>query len=105
MDASTALIEEAQQIALNADARARRLQAELDDVEAKKVAINSDLQRAKGTAKRILNYQPRLGSKFYCPRCWVRDEVRTELSMIPGTDSVDLMRCDTCSADWEIPLR
>jgi hypothetical protein len=105
MDAATALIEEAQHIASGADNRARQLQAQLDDIKAKKLAVDAELERAKSTSKRLLNYQPRVGRDFQCPRCWVQHEVRAPLSSIPGTDEHDILRCHTCGADWMIPLR
>lgn len=107
MDVATALIEEAQRVADGADNRARQFQAELDDIEAKKLAVDAALKRAKGEAERLLNYQPCIGRDFQCPRCWIRDEVRSSLFPIMGADpsQYDTMRCRTCSTDWLIPIR
>jgi hypothetical protein len=107
MDAATALIEEAQRVASGADGRARDLQSELDDIEAKKLAVDAELKRAKGEVERLLNYQPCIGRDFQCPRCWVRDEIRSPLIPVTGTDpsQFDTLRCRACLADWLIPTR
>ena len=103
MDASEALRQEAESLALNAENRARKLQSDLDEIEASKVAINAELDRAKGAAKRLLNYKPRIGNVFYCPRCWVDRAEQAQLAQVSSPHrNYNIMRCD-CGKDWLIP--
>jgi hypothetical protein len=93
MDIQQALTEEAEYVARTLQGGASALEAELRDIEKRKAEIDAKLHAARRSQKRLLNYQPRIGRDFQCPRCWVRDEVRTTLSPVPGTDEHDIMRC------------
>lgn len=60
---------------------------------------------------RALTYQPKwpIGAPrtdFVCPRCWIKDGVRSTLRSAPGTDEYDVLRCnyDGCAAEFIIPF-
>lgn len=103
MDISADLLNAADDLAFDANARADRLKADLKEIEARKLAIDAELERAQGAAKRRLNFQPRIGTKYQCPRCWVLRSVNSSLSAIKRPPDHDVLRCDTCGAEWPIP--
>lgn len=105
MDASEALRSEAERLAIRAQNRARQAEAQLKEIEAQKRAANADFGRAKSAAKRLLNYQPRIGAEYQCPACWVDDGKQSPLSGVRGTATHNIMRCDACNTDWPIELR
>lgn len=49
------------------------------DANNQKLEIEAQLDAAKLAQKRLLNFRPSLGRNFQCPRCWVRDDVRSAL--------------------------
>lgn len=104
MNIAEYLANEAEDEARRIRNRMAALDAELREVEAKKAEIEAKRRLARGAAQRFLNYQPRIGPDYQCPCCWVRDEVRSTLSPIPGTDEHDIMRCRACGTDHHIPL-
>jgi hypothetical protein len=71
MDASKVLRSQAERLALRAEQRALKLQAELLEIEAKKLAIEAELDLAKGTVKRLRNFEVGRGGNRQCPFCWV----------------------------------
>jgi hypothetical protein len=105
LDILHALTEEAAEAALALKSRARSLEAELLDIEKRKAEIEAKLDAARRAQQRLFDYHPRMGRYFQCPRCWIQNEVRATLSPVPGTGEEDIMRCQTCNADWVIPLR
>ena len=44
--------------------------------------------------------------RWVCPRCWLTtsDMAQNELRCVPGTDDMDVMRCEACQTDFAIPL-
>lgn len=62
--------------------------------------------RANGAAAhaRAMTFQPRVNHKPQCPRCWVRNEARSPLTAIDGTDEYDRFRCNVCDADFLAPM-
>lgn len=55
---------------------------------------------------RHTSYRPKFGRDYQCPKCWMRDSIRSSMRSVPGTDEYDILRCnrDNCSADVIIPL-
>ena len=104
MDILQALAEEAEYAARTVEGRSRQLETELREVEKRKAEIDTQLQAARSSQKRLLNYQPRIGRDYQCPRCWITNEIRSALSPIPGTSEHDIMRCHACGMDVVIPL-
>jgi hypothetical protein len=70
---------------------ADRLQARLSELEDEPAQIE--------TRKRLLNYLPRVGPNFQCPRCWIENEKRSALRSVNTNIDDDLFRCDTCHLD------
>lgn len=46
--------------------------------------------------KRLLNYSPRVGPDFQCPRCWMENEKRSVLRTVVTNIDDDVFRCDVC---------
>lgn len=63
-------------------------------------------ERANGPAAhvRAMTFQPRVNYKPQCPRCWVRNEVKSPLTSIPGTDDYDMLRCGVCGGEFLVPM-
>lgn len=87
------------------NAQLRQLEREQAGVEQRIAEIKAQLEAARVAQKRLLNYQPSIGTDFQCPRCWVVNEIRADVRPIPSQTSDDIMRCGTCGADIVIPGR
>ena len=66
--------------------RATQLQTELAEVEARKAALQTELDAARLSQQRLMNFEPQIGRDFQCPRCWVQHEKRSVLSPDWGRD-------------------
>ena len=61
---------------------------------------------AKKLNRSFVGYVTKIDRHYQCPRCWVRDGLRSDVRPVTsGTDDHDILRCDTCSGDFIIPLR
>jgi hypothetical protein len=105
MSIETILAEEAAYIARNMYGAASTLEAELREIERRKAEIDATLNAAKLAQKRLLNFHPRIGAGFQCPRCWVQNEKRSALTATPSSTGDDILRCHMCMADYLIPFR
>ena len=79
------------------------LEAQLREIERSKTDIEAQLDAAKRAHKRLLDYRPRIGVDFQCPRCWIQKEVKSALSPVGGATRDDILRCHTCGLDIYIP--
>jgi DNA-directed RNA polymerase subunit RPC12/RpoP len=93
-------------LAQNAQGRMSRLQHELKEIETRKTEIEAQLKVIGLIPERVLNFKPRVGADFQCPRCWIEHENRSALiPMGGGTSSEDYFRCPDCSYEIAIPFR
>ncbi len=59
---------------------------------------------------RLRAYRPRDMRRatlhWVCPRCFLTtsDMAQNELRCVPGTDDMDVMRCEVCQTDYAIPI-
>lgn len=87
MDTAQALKQEASWVAWSLNGNARTLDPDI--------------------SLRFASYRPQADATAYlCPRCWMRDGVRSSLRSVPGGDDHDLLRCndDRCGAEFVIPF-
>jgi DNA-directed RNA polymerase subunit RPC12/RpoP len=98
-----ALREEAEYAAQNAQARLAAVEAELAEIEQQKREKEAQCQSARLAPKRLLEYRLKIGTEYQCPRCWIENERRSNLSAIPSDTRDDIMRCHTCGSDFLIP--
>lgn len=73
--------------------------------------LSSKEAEAEIVEQRFYSYLPRMpggqGAPIYqCPRCWIRDNRRSSLRPVHGTQECDVMRCnhDACGAEFVIPF-
>jgi hypothetical protein len=99
MQIERALLEEAEYAAKGIRGAAAALEPELREIEQRKLEIEAVREAAALAPKRLLKFQPKIGTEYQCPRCWIGDERRSALTAIPG----DVMRCHTCGGDFIIP--
>ena len=97
------LLAYAAQIAAQHQSRAREFEAELLEIERRKIEIGAKLKAAHLAPQRALNFKPMLGSDYQCPVCWIDHDARSTLFSVPATTTDDIMRCPTC-ADFFFPL-
>jgi hypothetical protein len=71
--------------------RARALQPELENIEARKREIEALFHAANLSLKRLSSFQPEIDGNLQCPRCWVHHESRTSILPVPGTDTEDFL--------------
>jgi transposase-like protein len=90
----------AQEVADHARARASSLQAQLTQIEAQKTAVSAKLASARLATERLYHFQPEIGGKLQCPRCWIDNELRTALSPIPSITEDDRFRCHICQSEY-----
>src|ERR1700675_4038863 len=103
MSIETILIAEAKYAADGLKGAVAALQTELREIERRKGEIEAKLHAADFAHKRSLNFRPRIGSDFQCPRCWVQNETRTALRPDDSNTRDDIFRCHICGADYVIP--
>ena len=53
----------------------------------------------------LLDFRPRIGRDFQCPRRWDQHETRSALVAVHGRSTDDILRCHACGADYLIPVR
>ena len=62
---------------------------------------------------RLALYTPRFTTQgrvpqthYQCPKCWVKDGVRSALRSVPGGEDYDVLRCndDRCGTEFVIPF-
>jgi hypothetical protein len=103
MEIETALLEEAQYAVSNLKNRARALESQLQEIKKLKLEIEAECQAASLAPKRLLKFQPKIGTEYQCPRCWIEHERRSSLRPVASGGRDDLMRCNTCPAEYAIP--
>jgi hypothetical protein len=87
-------------IAIEFEGRISRLQAELTEIETRKAEIETQLRAVSLGPERVFNFQPQIGGKFQCPRCWVERGLKSPVNPIPSKNPrEDLFRCHTCHYD------
>ncbi len=87
----------AARLAVSLHQRAAQLQTDLAEIEAQKAALQTQLDVARLSEQRLMNFEPQIGGDFQCPRCWIEHEKRSVLSPIGGgTAHEDFWRCHTC---------
>ena len=84
---------------------AANAEAELREIDRRRLAAESRLKLARLTDKRFLKFQPQIGTEYQCPRCWIVDERASALRPISGTDTEDRFRCPVCHTEYPIPFR
>jgi transposase-like protein len=99
------LVEYLHDFARRASAETPRLEAELTEIQTRKLDIENKLQAAHLALDRATHFIPQSGLTLYCPQCWILHERRSEIYGIPsGKPRVDLFRCNDCGFDYEIEV-
>ena len=106
MEIEKALLEEAQYAVSNLKNRARMLGPQLQEIEKLKLEMEAECQAARLAPKRLLEYKFKIDTEYQCPHCWINYERRSALRPAnSASDDRDLMRCQTCGAEFVIPKR
>jgi hypothetical protein len=106
MDVSTALLEVATELMAASQARLRQTHDEIEDLEAQLRQLKAQLDGQLDAGKRLNAYQPKVGTDYLCPNCWIKDDQRSTLMPIPFVRAdEDILRCYTCGRDFGISLR
>ena len=98
------LLKSATEIAAQHQSRAHAFEAELLEIERRKIEIGAKLKAAHLAPQRALNFKPMLGPDYQCPACWIDHDARSTLFSVPATATDDIMRCPTCDADFLFPF-
>ena len=83
--------------------QAPRLRDELEKAKGHTHAIEIELHAADLSIDRVNSFQPTFEGDLQCPRCWIKNEVRSIMRPIPGTADEDFFRCITCQFEISIP--
>lgn len=102
MDTGKALSEKAAAIAEQLYGSVPALEAELREIEKRKLEIESKLDAAHLARKRAIEFINKVGPDYQCPRCWVRDKNRSTISPLPSNTKDNLFACDTCGLDVQV---
>jgi hypothetical protein len=106
MKVSIALMDVATELAAASRARQRQTNDEIEDLEAQLRQLTEQRDGQIDARKRLDAYQPKVGTDYLCPNCWVKDGRRSPLTPIPFERAdEDIMRCHTCGRDFGISLR
>lgn len=99
------LLKFANEIAERLEASAARLDREVAELEAQATQIKAKGDLARGSAKRLANFEVTFRSYYQCPSCWIERGERSPLNPISGTDLEDRFRCVGCHMDFSISAR
>jgi hypothetical protein len=114
MSYATQIRKVATQIASDAEARASTLKREISDLEAqivevetKIVAVETKLDAANLAYERLTRFQPEIGGRLQCPRCWIDHETRSEMIAFRAEtpSKYDAFRCHKCGFDLSFTLK
>jgi hypothetical protein len=86
----------AAEIGRHAEQRSLNLKHQLADVMARKAEIEAHLVSTTLLQDRLGRFQPEIGGRLQCPRCWIDRETRSSLAGAPSTEREDSFRCDKC---------
>lgn len=103
MDIEQVLEAEAEYLVANLEGRRPALEAELREIERRKLQVNAELEATHIARHRLVNFRPRFGADYQCPRCWVHHETRSRLESVGSDTRDDILRCRQCGADVVIP--
>lgn len=91
------------QIYADAQERADEIQKKLSKLNEEQLKLDFQLQTLQRAHDRLLSFKASERGEYQCPRCWVRDEIRSNLRPIPGTADEDFFRCDRCDLELAFP--
>ena len=104
------LQELASETAAEIEQEARALQPERLKIQARLQEIERITNSARFALQRLVNYRTDIGGERQCPRCWVRDEVRSPMPAIGRSETddhpptFDGFRCRNCRLEvWLAP--
>jgi len=103
MDIDRVLLDEAANTVRNLEDGVVVLEAELAAIEQHVAEINAEIRQAKLARQRLLDFRPRVGSDFQCPRCWVQGDARSTLEAWRSTTSEEILTCRVCGSEYLIP--
>jgi lysine 2,3-aminomutase len=83
--------------------RLEAVMAELAAIDQRVAEINAEIRQAKLARQRLLDFRPRLGSEFQCPRCWIQGDARATLEASPNTTGEEILTCRTCGSEYVVP--
>jgi hypothetical protein len=83
--------------------RARALESQLQEIKKLKLEIEAECQAASLAPKRLLKFQPKIGTEYPRPRCWIEQERRSSLRPVPTGTRDDMMKCSLCPDEYVIP--
>jgi len=97
MDIASSVRHAANELAQAAQHRAASLKREIVALEEQLAEKNAALQFSHEAHDRLLNFQPKIGSDYQCPRCWIEDDMRAALRAIPAdANDKDRLACERC---------
>ena len=103
MEIEKTLLEEAQYAVSNLKNRARALESQLQEIEKLKLEIEAECQAASLAPKRLLKFQPKAGTQYQCPRCWINHERQSVLRPVnSASEEHGVMHCQICAAKFVI---
>jgi len=103
MDIDRVLLDEAANTVQNLEDGVAVLEAELAAIDQRVAEINAEIRQAKLARQRLLDFRPRLGSEFQCPRCWIQGDARATLEASPNTSGEEILTCRTCGSEYVVP--
>jgi hypothetical protein len=79
----------AAEIGRHAEQRSVYLKHELANITARKAEIEAHLRSTTVLQERLARFQPEIGGRLQCPRCWVDREMQSSLTRAPSTGLPD----------------
>jgi hypothetical protein len=96
------IMEAAKGIAANMQNRQAQLEREQQELEKQIAEIKAKRDATRGAPDRVVNFQVSIGPWRQCPRCWIEEYRRSNLSEVNRGGPSDAFRCDACGWDIEI---
>jgi cell division septum initiation protein DivIVA len=86
------------------ESRNSALESQLREAEQRAAELKAAILLASGSEQRFLNFQPFLNGQFQCPRCWIANNIHTNLHQVDneGFDTVEC-RVSGCGFHAEVP--
>lgn len=103
---SATIIKYANEFTQNVVSRQPSLRAKKFELERQLEEVKADLHFVDTAIDRLSRFQAEVRGNFQCPRCWIEDEVATDLVAVPNDDDrEDILRCHTCHLDFSISVK
>ncbi len=83
--------------------RETKAKNEKTSLEERIAALEIEIELNQAAADRLGTYSLHADGVLQCPRCWIVQEIRADLTPVPSNNGDDVFRCTHCRDEFIIP--